>query len=236
MNPFEEDPFSDPSISTALSTSAYVTVDTSVPSPTKPNAGASFDNSAANAVTARELAAKEEALRKKEEELAERERALREQQETLRSHGLNPPNWPPFYPLIYHNIDDEIPEHDRPLMLKIYRYWLATIGVLFFNIIACLGILISHSTYYGSSDFGISIIYFGLSGSGSGGIINMITVLSDGKVAVAVLCIIATVGWALDAVGAFFLWTTVNNHAKRGGHSLESARTQAVTMGVLRSV
>ncbi|KAI8844786.1 scamp family-domain-containing protein [Chytridium lagenaria] len=303
-NPFDDDqnnPFSDPSISTALSGSAYVSLDDSfaasaanavpiiplsVSSASAPATGYGRGPASpmdANAAAARAaLTAKEEELKKKEEELAARERALRDQEETLRSHGLNPPNWPPFYPLIYHNIDDEIPEPSRPLMTKIYRYWLANVGVLFVNMCACMGLLISHATYYGASDFGISLIYFftmtalsfylwyrpaywafqkdsalffyvfllfegfhflfaaymtvGLPGSGSGGIINLLSVLSYGNVGAGVVCIVATIGWGLAAVGAFLLWTTVNAHTKRGGHSLESARTQAVTMGVLRSV
>ncbi|KAJ3207800.1 hypothetical protein HDU67_007212 [Dinochytrium kinnereticum] len=292
-NPFgdsDENPFSDPAISTALSnTTAYISIDDPPVSVTGASAGiaagakaapaggydfGSASSAPATSAAARSLAAKEEELKKREEELAAREQALREHQENLRSHGLNLPNWPPFYPLIYHNIQDEIPETSRPLMTRIYRYWLATIGVFFVNMIGCLSLLISHSTYYGASDFGISLIYFftmsalsfylwyrpaywafqkdsalffwfhflfaaymsvGLPGSGSGGIINMITVLSGGKIGAAVICIFSTVGWLLDAVGAFFLWTTVNVHTKKGGHSLESARTQAVTMGVLRS-
>ncbi|KAJ3166582.1 hypothetical protein HK101_011905 [Irineochytrium annulatum] len=295
-NPFEDEstnPFSDPSISTALNQggATYVSVDhgldalDSLPpssnieiAPMQPTGrtGVSQDLSTTR------LAAKEEELRKREQELADRERALAEQQSQLRSYGLNLPNWPPFYPIIYHDIAVDIPESTRPLMNKIYKYWLGTVIVLGVNMIACLALLISHSSTVGASDFGISLIYFftisalsfflwyrpaywafskdsalffyifllfegfhllfaaymavGLPGSGSGGFINLLTVISDNKWGAGVLLILAFAGWVLDAVGAFYLWTAVNMHTKNGGHSLETARSQAITMGALASV
>ncbi|KAJ3094834.1 hypothetical protein HK100_006001 [Physocladia obscura] len=164
---------------------------------------------------------------------------------------------------------------------ELYKYWLATVGVLAFNLVACLSILASHSTTTGGSDFGGALIYtatisalsffawyrpvytafakdsslffyifllfeglhicfaaymaVGLPGSGSAGVINLLSVLTDGKYVSAAFCIVATAGWIADALFGFWLWVEVNTHVKRGGHSLDSARAQAVSMGVLGS-
>ncbi|KAJ3061391.1 hypothetical protein HDU98_002708 [Podochytrium sp. JEL0797] len=226
-----------------------------------------------------DFAAKEAELRRREEALASREQEIQNQEAALRAHGLHPPNWPPFYPIIYHDIDVEVPAASRPLTAKIYKFWLATVCVLAFNMIACLTILASHSTTTGGADFGGALIYtftitacsffawyrpiytafskdsslffyifllfeglhilfaaymtVGLPGSGSAGIINLLSVLTDGKYISAVFCVVATVAWGADALFGFWIWVEVNAHVKRGGHTMDSARAQAVQMGVL---
>jgi hypothetical protein len=72
----------------------------------------------------------------------------------------------------------------------------------------------------------------GLPGSGSGGLINFMSVTADSKVGAAVFCGIAMVGWFVDALFGFWLWNEVHRYTKRGGHSLQNARAQAVTMGL----
>ncbi|KAJ3244678.1 hypothetical protein HDU78_010586 [Chytriomyces hyalinus] len=72
----------------------------------------------------------------------------------------------------------------------------------------------------------------GLPGTGAAGIINLLSVLSDGKYLSAAFCVIATAGWIANALFGFWIWVEVNTHVKRGGHSLDSARAQAVQMGL----
>ncbi|KAJ3085440.1 hypothetical protein HK100_009046, partial [Physocladia obscura] len=64
------------------------------------------------------IAAREAELRRREEELSAREAELEQQQNALRAHGLHPPNWPSLYPLVYHDIDAEVPAASRPVAHK----------------------------------------------------------------------------------------------------------------------
>ncbi|KAH6571956.1 hypothetical protein BASA60_006913 [Batrachochytrium salamandrivorans] len=107
------------------------------------------------------LSAREAELLERERALSAREQELRQQQDQLRRHGAYPPNWPPFYPLIHHDINIDIPEDHRPTVLKIYHFWLATVGLLAFNMIAMLAILLSHPSNMGyvPGDFGVALVY-----------------------------------------------------------------------------
>ncbi|KAJ3329477.1 hypothetical protein HDU76_007822, partial [Blyttiomyces sp. JEL0837] len=295
---FTNDPFADPSISHALNQNTYVSLDAGSSAldsdfgqmdtrPTTSGMASTTINmsgaaAASSAALPPELKSKEEELRRREEELERREQGLRQQEDAMRSSGFKVPNWPPFYPLIYHDIDDEVPEDLRPTVRRIYYFWLGTVGQLILNMIACLALLISHATTSGASDFGISLIYcftitamsfylwyrpvyvafckdsslffyifllfegfhvlyagymaVGLPGSGSAGLINFIAVLSYGNYGAAAICVLSLAGWIADALFASWMWTAVSIHTKRGGHSLNTARTQAVQMGVLSNL
>ena len=62
------------------------------------------------------------------------------------------------FPLIYHEIEVEIPNDSRPLIWHIYYLWLILCGTLVINMIACIFILISGSSD-GGRDLGSSIGY-----------------------------------------------------------------------------
>ena len=159
-------PFADPTIShvgssdysatTAAYAQPYAPPSFASPTPYKVTAPeASFDG---NAKSLQQLSAREEELRKREEELMAREAALQREQQQMRSHGFHPPNWPSFYPLVYQNIEEEVPETYRPTMQKIFKLWLGTVLLLLWNIIACLTLLVSHPDNMPNvaSDFGVS--------------------------------------------------------------------------------
>ncbi|PAV23907.1 scamp-domain-containing [Pyrrhoderma noxium] len=98
-------------------------------------------------------------LDRRQAELDAREAQIRREQEQLsnaRKNGRN--NWPPFFPLIYHEIEVEIPNDSRPLIWHIYYLWLILCGTLIINMIACIFILISGSSD-GGRDLGSSIGY-----------------------------------------------------------------------------
>ncbi|KAJ1560078.1 hypothetical protein HK096_010087, partial [Nowakowskiella sp. JEL0078] len=107
-NPFtidDADPFADPSISHALSSDTIIASDetaaqSATPQPKRPN---SYPPKPLHDDV---LSAKEAELRRREEDLAAREAAVSQQQEQMRKQGYKPPNWPPFYPYIYHNIEE----------------------------------------------------------------------------------------------------------------------------------
>ncbi|KAJ1569690.1 hypothetical protein HK096_002305 [Nowakowskiella sp. JEL0078] len=211
-NPFtidDSDPFADPSISHALSSDTVITDDILAQSATlqqKPQRPSSYPPKPRNDDA---LTAKEAELRRREEELAEREAAVSEQQEQMRKQGYKPPNWPPFYSYIYHNIDEEIPvgEAQRTMCLT-YKYWLATVALLFFNMIACLTMMVSHPANMNSeaSDFGVSFVYMaagvfsaymavGIPGSGAAGFINFLGTSTAGSAVAGVFTGIAFLGW-----------------------------------------
>ncbi|KAI9509634.1 scamp-domain-containing protein [Russula earlei] len=80
-------------------------------------------------------------LERRERDLEHRERELHQKAETIRKHGRN--NWPPFFPLIYHDISEEIPEASRPLITRLYMLWLILAATLVVNMIACIFVLTS---------------------------------------------------------------------------------------------
>ncbi|GJE87160.1 secretory carrier-associated membrane protein [Phanerochaete sordida] len=95
-----------------------------------------------------------EDLERRERDLQRRETELSQKADHIRKHGRN--NWPPFYPLIFHSIQEEIPEASRPLITRLYQLWLLLVLVLIVNMVACIFILIAGK---GGSALGSSIGY-----------------------------------------------------------------------------
>ena len=99
----------------------------------------------------------------RERDLERRERELHQKAETIRRQGRN--NWPrcecplhfihvsqacssppihaAVFPLIYHDITEEIPEASRPLVTRLYLLWLVLAGTLIVNMVACIFVLTS---------------------------------------------------------------------------------------------
>jgi len=97
-----------------------------------------------------------DSLTQREAALNARERELNERQERLQRHGKN--NWPFFYPLIFHSIQNEIPEASRGLITRLYQLWLALGVTLVINFISCIFVLLS-GTSDGGRDVGASAMY-----------------------------------------------------------------------------
>jgi len=103
-----------------------------------------------------EHAARMEELARREQELEARERELTQKADHIRRFGRN--NWPRFYPLIFHSIQDEIPQPSQPLVNRLYQLWLVLAATLLLNMVACILILVAGSSN-GGSDLGSSIGY-----------------------------------------------------------------------------
>ncbi|KZT09502.1 scamp-domain-containing protein [Laetiporus sulphureus 93-53] len=101
-------------------------------------------------------AARLETLSQRERDLERREQELNQKAEHIRRFGRN--NWPPFYPVIFHSIKDEIPEGFQQLITRLYQLWFVLVGTLVINMIACIFVLTSGSSN-GASDLGSSIGY-----------------------------------------------------------------------------
>jgi len=61
------------------------------------------------------------------------------------------------FPLIYHDISEEIPEASRPLITRLYLLWLILAGTLIVNMVACIFVLTSGGSD-GVKDLIISIM------------------------------------------------------------------------------
>lgn len=97
-----------------------------------------------------------EEIRRREADLERREADLNKKADHIRQHGRN--NFPPFFPLIFHSIQDEIPEASRPLITRLYQLWLVLVATLIINMVACIFVLTSGSSG-GGSDLGASLGY-----------------------------------------------------------------------------
>ncbi|KAF7304814.1 Secretory carrier membrane protein 2 [Mycena kentingensis (nom. inval.)] len=97
-----------------------------------------------------------EQLRQRELDLERREQELANKAEHIRKNGRN--NWPFFFPLIFHSIQDEIPEASQGLITRLYQLWLVLFATLILNMVACVFILVSGSRD-GGRDVGASIGY-----------------------------------------------------------------------------
>ena len=62
------------------------------------------------------------------------------------------------FPLIYHDISEEIPEASRPLITRLYLLWLVLVGTLIVNMVACIFVLTSGGSD-GLKDLIASIVY-----------------------------------------------------------------------------
>ena len=60
------------------------------------------------------------------------------------------------FPLIFHSIQDEIPQASKQLITRLYQLWLVLVVTLVINMIACIFILVSGEGNAGS-DLGSSI-------------------------------------------------------------------------------
>jgi hypothetical protein len=67
------------------------------------------------------------------------------------------PALPVVFPLVYHDISEEIPEASRPLITRLYLLWLILAGTLIINMVACIFVLTSGGSD-GVKDLIISIM------------------------------------------------------------------------------
>jgi hypothetical protein len=95
-------------------------------------------------------------LQRRERDLERRESELAQKADQVRKTGRN--NFPPFFPLIYHSIVDEIPTAHQPLITRIFQLWLVLAGTLIVNMVACIFILTSGADD-GVKDLISSIVY-----------------------------------------------------------------------------
>ncbi|KAG5149973.1 hypothetical protein JHK82_016854 [Glycine max] len=176
-NPFDEEPvevnpFADGAAKgkgsgqSSYSGGAFYTTNTgSVPSsnsrlsplPPEPyDRGATIDIPLNNAKDAK---AKEKELQAKEAELKRREQELKRREDAIARAGIviEEKNWPPFFPIIHHDIAKEIPVHLQRIQYIAFTTWLGLVLCLLWNIVAVTTAWIKGE---GPTIWFLAIIYF----------------------------------------------------------------------------
>ncbi|KAK6917485.1 SCAMP protein [Dillenia turbinata] len=178
-NPFDEEevnPFSEPAVRSKAGGQSnygggafYTTNPGSVPpatnsrlSPLPPepyDRGATVDIPLDTDHTSKDLKKKEKELQAKEAELKRREQEVKRKEEAAARAGitLEEKNWPPFFPIIHHDIANEIPIHLQRMQYVAFTTLLGLVGCLTWNIIAVTTAWIKGE---GVTIWFLSIIYF----------------------------------------------------------------------------
>ncbi|KAJ7946922.1 Secretory carrier-associated membrane protein [Quillaja saponaria] len=88
--------------------------------------------------TSADLKKKEKELQAKEAELKRREQEVRRKEEAAARAGivLEEKNWPPFFPIIHHDIANEIPIHLQKLQYVAFTTLLGLVLCLLWNLVA----------------------------------------------------------------------------------------------------
>ncbi|KAL9262452.1 putative secretory carrier-associated membrane protein 1 [Drosera capensis] len=86
----------------------------------------------------KDLSRKEKDLQAKEAELKRKEQELKRREEAISRAGIviDDKNWPPFFPLIHHDIAKDIPVHLQRLQYVAFATYLGLVVCLVWNVIA----------------------------------------------------------------------------------------------------
>ncbi|XP_019412920.1 PREDICTED: secretory carrier-associated membrane protein 1-like isoform X4 [Lupinus angustifolius] len=106
-----------------------------------------------------DVKAKEKELQAKEAELKRREQEIKRREDAIARAGIvvEEKNWPPFFPIIHHNIADEIPIHLQRVQYVAFTTWLGLVLCLLWNIVAVTTAWIKGE---GPTIWFLAIIYF----------------------------------------------------------------------------
>ncbi|KAJ1410710.1 hypothetical protein SESBI_21732 [Sesbania bispinosa] len=88
--------------------------------------------------SSKDLKAREKELQAREAELKRREQELKRKEDAISRAGIiiEEKNWPPFFPIIHHDIANEIPIHLQRIQYVAFTTWLGLILCLLWNIVA----------------------------------------------------------------------------------------------------
>lgn len=151
-NPFEEEEELNPFANQAAKGSGYgggafyMPAHGSVPPATSrlsplPPERAGYDRGATIDIpldTAQDFRTKEKELKAKEAELKRREQELKRKEDAIARSGivLEEKNWPPFFPIIHHDITNEIPIHLQNIQYVAFTTFLGIVVCLLWNLVA----------------------------------------------------------------------------------------------------
>eukprot|EP00842_Homolaphlyctis_polyrhiza_P006680 jgi/Hompol1/7012/HPOL_002825-RA len=95
-----------------------------------------------------ELDTREAELRVREAKLSAREKEVGD---------YHPPNWPPFRPVVYHDILNDIPKNGQWLVKRVFLGWYLAVATFLINFIAAFSLLVTKADSAGGT-FGISLV------------------------------------------------------------------------------
>ncbi|CAN0896876.1 Secretory carrier-associated membrane protein 1 [Linum grandiflorum] len=106
-----------------------------------------------------QLKAKEKELLAKEAELKKREQELKRKEDAIKRAGIviEENNFPPFFPLIHHDIPNEIPIHLQKIQYVAFTTLLGIVLCLLWNVVAVTAAWIKGE---GPTIFIFAVIYF----------------------------------------------------------------------------
>ncbi|KAL7219168.1 hypothetical protein ACSBR2_012276 [Camellia fascicularis] len=109
--------------------------------------------------SAKDLKKKEKELQAKEAELRKREQELKRREDAAARAGviIEDKNWPPFFPIIHHDIANEIPIHLQKVQYVAFTTLLGLVVCLLWNIIA---VTLAWIKGEGPTIWFLAIIYF----------------------------------------------------------------------------
>lgn len=75
-----------------------------------------------------------------EADLKRREKDIKRREDSVAKAGVpvDDKNWPPFFPIIHHDIANEIPVHAQRLQYSAFASWLGIVLCLVFNVVAVI--------------------------------------------------------------------------------------------------
>ncbi|KAL1325136.1 hypothetical protein HN51_035233 [Arachis hypogaea] len=173
-NPFEEDevnPFAAGKKGTGQSSygggAFYTTNPGSVPAATSvlsPLPPEPYDRGATveiplDSSNSKDIKAKEKELKAREADLKRREQEIKRREDAISRAGIviEEKNWPPFFPIIHHDIANEIPIHLQRTQYLAFSTWLGLVLCLTWNIVAVTTAWIKGE---GPTIWFLAIIYF----------------------------------------------------------------------------
>lgn len=106
-----------------------------------------------------DLKEREKELKAKEAELKKREQELKRREDAIARSGvvIEEKNWPPFFPIIHHDIGNEIPIHLQKLQYVAFTSFLGLIVCLLWNVVA---VTLAWIKGEGPTIWFLAIIYF----------------------------------------------------------------------------
>ncbi|XP_061349541.1 secretory carrier-associated membrane protein 1-like isoform X2 [Gastrolobium bilobum] len=109
--------------------------------------------------SSKDVKTKEKELQARESELKRREQELKRREDAIARAGIvvEDKNWPPFLPIIHHDIANEIPIHLQRMQYVAFTTWLGMILCLVWNILA---VTIAWIKGEGPTIWFLAIIYF----------------------------------------------------------------------------
>lgn len=107
----------------------------------------------------KDIKKREKELQAKEAELKKREQELKRREDAVARAGIviEEKNWPPFFPIIHHDIANEIPIHLQRMQYVAFTTWLGLVACLLWNVIATTAAWIQGE---GVTIWMLAIIYF----------------------------------------------------------------------------